>query len=172
MESIKSVDDVLKDLGLDPSQKATVAFKMWQPWNRDDAEHAKDPQGFVGVYGGYKIAEKQQMGDRGSKSNVFDVFSFADCNPGPDSGESGWAVSSGFMLEELKKVNPGTMIAIVYEGSEKNAHGGSTRNIAWYFANPADKKTQVASIALPPSNAASLAAEGRAALPANGHIPF
>lgn len=169
MEKIQDTDAILKQLGLDPKEKATIAFCMWKPWDSmTDKDHAKDPQGFVGVYGGYKVAETSKSG----KASVFDVFTFANCNPNPTGGESGWAVSSGFMLEELKKVIPGTMIAIVYEGSEKNTHGGNTHNIAWYFANPAEKKTQVSSVALPPSNAAALAAEGRASLPANGHIPF
>lgn len=172
MEKMKSIDELMKEMGLDPKQKTTIAYKMWQPWNRDDAEHAKDPQGFVGVYGGYKVAEKAQMDGGNKKSNVFDVFSFSDCKPGPDTGESGWAVSSGFMLEELKKVEPGVAIFVGYEGSEKNNHGGQTRNIVWYFVNPTDKQTRVSAAALPPSNAAAMAAEARNQLPANGTIPF
>lgn len=168
MEKAKGVDDVLKALGIDTTNKATVKYSMWQPWNRDDKVHADDPQGFKGMYTGYKVAEKEQ-GD--GETNAFDIFMFDKCDPKPADGSTGWAVSSGFMLEELKKVQAGTLIAIVYEASEKNRHGGQTRKIQWFFCNPIDREKRVSSIPLPPSNAASMAMESRRALAANGHNP-
>lgn len=168
MDKLKSVDEILSSLGVNPAEKATIAFAMWKPWDSvSDAEHQDDPQGFVGTYGGYKVAESAKVG----KSSVFDVFTFSNCNPAPSGGETGWAVTSGYQLEELKKVEPGTLIAVVYRGSEKNPHGGNTHNIEWYFTNPKDRTSRASATALPPSNAAALQAEGRKTLPANG-IPF
>jgi hypothetical protein len=162
MEKIKGVDDVLKDLGINPETKATIAYKAWKPWDgmmRADSPHVNDPQGFKGIYGGYKIAETTTPDGRPS---TFDMF-FFDALEGskPITGETGWAVSSSFQLEELKKVKPGTPIIIVFKGQTKNKNQGNTNDINWYFANPDDVKIRVAAAALPPSNAAQLAVEAR-----------
>jgi len=150
MAKLTARDEVLKKLGIDPTKKATIAFAMWQPWVSDE-EHGNDPQGFVGIYGGYKIAQSKMQGNGGS--SVFDLFAFDRCEPAPSDGSTGYAVSSSFMLEELKRVEPGTKIAIVFNGSEKNNHGGMTHIVEWFFADPADRTRRVKSQALPPSNA-------------------
>jgi len=162
MEKIQSVDDVLKGLGINPETKATIAYKPWKPWDgmmRADSPHAKDPQGFKGIYGGYKIAETTTPDGRPS---TFDMFFFDGLDGSkPETGETGWAVSSSFQLEELKKVKPGTHIIIVFKGQIKNKNQGNTNDIHWYFANPDDVKIRVSPAALPPSNAAQLAVEAR-----------
>lgn len=145
MGKIVAADEIFKKLGV--KERASIEFAQWQPW-ADDEEHANDPQGFVGILKGYKIVEKEQSG----KVNEFDMFLFDSCEPTPPKGASGFAVSSGFMLDNLKYVEPGTRIAVVYTGSEKNNHGGQTRNLAWSFLDPNDRKTKVASQALPASN--------------------
>jgi hypothetical protein len=158
MAKLVAADEIFKKLGV--KERASINFAQWQPW-ADDEEHANDPQGFVGIFKGYKIAEKEQ----GGKVNEFDIMLFDSCEPVPPKGASGFAVSSGFMLDNLKYVIPGARIAIVYTGSEKNNHGGQTRNLEWSFMDPSDRKTKVATEALPASNESQfrmLAANGQA----------
>lgn len=158
MAKIQGRDEILKKLGLDPTKKATISFAMWQPWMQDD-EHAEDPQGFTGEFVGFKIAQKQ-LGD---KMNVFDLFGFDKCEPAPKSGATGFVVASSYMLEELKRVQPGTRIAVVYSGSERNVHGGQTHMVEWFFAIPADRERKVLPSPIHASNADKIKM-----LPANG----
>jgi hypothetical protein len=144
MAKLQAVDEIFKSLGI--KEVSNIEFVQWQPW-AEDSEHENDPQGFIGTYKGYKIAEKEQ----GGKVNEFDIMLFDECKPGP-KGASGFAVSSGFMLDNLKYVEPGTRIAIAYAGSEKNQHGGQTRILKWSFETPSDRKNKVSSQALPASN--------------------
>lgn len=141
MAKMKAVDEVLKELGV--KERSSIDFAMWKPWDDDTA-----PQGFIGTYKGYKLAEKEQGGD----VNQFDILFFDDCTPPAPKGASGFAISSGFMLDNVKYVIPGTKLAVVYEGSEKNVHGGQTRNIIWSFMNPTDKKAAVSQNQLPAMN--------------------
>jgi hypothetical protein len=151
--ALKKANDILKGLGVDPDSKATISYAMWQPWQTGDKDHENDPQGFVGNFTGYKVASKKVASEKEGGGRPFDLFAFDACEPKPVDGSAGFVVSSSFMLEELKRVLPGTRIAIVWTGSERNAHGGSTHNLEWYFANPKDKAERVADRVLPPSNA-------------------
>lgn len=173
-EQRKSVDEVLRGLGVNPEEKTTVKFEMWQPW-ADTKETENQPQGFKGVYAGYKPAQKMIDGE----ISHFEVFNFDMCTPAPDSGAAGYCVSSSYQLEELKRVQPGTQICIVFSRKEKNAtYGSAVPIVEWYFANKKDRETRVAATPLPPSGRGQIL-EPRRSLPANGHqtgedndIPF
>ena len=141
-QKLKSVDELFKDLGV--KERANIEFSMWQPWEDDEA-----PQAFKGIYRGYKIAEKAL----GERINQFDIFLFDEVSPAPVDGASGYAVGSSFMLDNLKFVKPGTVVAIGYTGSEGNNHGGKTHNLAWSFLNKEDRKSRVSQDILPAHNA-------------------
>lgn len=137
---MNALDERLRALGVDPNLKATISYAEWKPWDKNG------PEDFTGFYVGYKDVEKMI----GNKRSEFNVFLFESVAPAPSSGEIGYAVTSGFQLEMLKRIEPGTRIAILFLGDERNDHNGKTHKIAWYFVDPDDRKVRVSKRALPP----------------------
>lgn len=157
MAKIDKKEDVLKKLGINPETAASIKSSIWQPWGDDEA-HQDDPQGFTGVYRGYKMASKAIADKSGKdKINIFDLFAFDECDPAPKDGKT-WLVASSFMLEDVKRAKPGTKITIVYCGSEKNQHGGKTPKIEAFFESEKYMNAQLLTTPLPPSNAEKVAA--------------
>ena len=138
-KTANEVDDVMRELGVDPAEAVSLNYEIWAPW-----KHEEHPKGIRGIYGGYKIATKAM----GADENIFELFYIDAQLPKPKM----WLVASSFQLEELKRVRPGTEVVIVFSHSERNRHGGESNHVKWVFFNKVDKNTCVATRALPAIN--------------------
>lgn len=131
-------DDAFRELGINPDEAVGLRYEIWAPW-----EHDHHPRGIRGIYGGYKLAQKEIKSDQVNEFELFYIDSHAT--------NKQWLIASSFQLDELMRVKPGTEVAIVYSHSEKNSKG-TVNHLKWVFVNKQDRETCVARLPLPAIN--------------------